>query len=71
MKQHQPIAEVIHVAKTLDVEVWENYIIAELERMGISLSEELIMLITEISLEHFEDIGIVDYNMRFEWYENG
>ena len=59
------------MVKTLDIEQWENYLIAELERMGIKVSEELIMLITEISLEHFEDVGILDYNVRFEWFDNG
>lgn len=66
MTPNQQTAEVIHVAKMLDVSDWEDYLFDELLKMGIPITEELIMLITEISLNHFEDIGLIDYNIRFE-----
>jgi len=50
----------------LDIEEWEDYLYTELVSMGIPITEELIMLITELSLVHFEDKGIIDYNIRFE-----
>lgn len=54
------------MAKMLDVGEWEDYLFDELLKMGIPITEELLMLITEISLNHFEDIGLIDYNIRFE-----
>jgi len=55
--------------KVLDIEQWEDYLYTELTRMGISITEELIMLITEISLEHFEDKGIVDFSLNIEGFD--
>jgi hypothetical protein len=67
---NQQTAEVGNVDnKVLDIEQWEDYLYTELTRMGISITEELIMLITEISLEHFEDKGIVDFSLNIEGYD--
>ncbi len=58
------------MVRRLDVTDWEEHIFNEFTNLGIAISEEMVVLFTELSLEYFEEIGLVDYKLSFEKYND-
>lgn len=54
-----------------NVDEWEEILYEQINDMGIPITEELIMLITEISLEYFEDTGLIAYRNLKEYDSDG
>ena len=53
------------MARVLDIEEWEEYIFNELTSLGYAVNEEMIQIITEISLDFFEQQDLLNYRLFF------